>query len=231
MGKASSRKAARRSGRTPTALFDGGPVYRFFDAPEYADALAAGRVWISTLDTCRRYEDPRQGDSGEAHESYISGAITAHGDNPTLQLMAARSGIYIPPTAKHISLGGNARTSRIPDAYVLCLTEKYDPNEFTDTFGKHCVEVFDVRAFFQAVTEELVRNHRVFRGETGKVLYAERRYAGLQSPPGRIGFVKPADPYAAQREFRMLWHVEDWQTIKPFLLDVPAVTAYCRRIT
>jgi hypothetical protein len=48
-------------------------IYRFFSEEYQANALAQGEVWLSTLETCRAYEDPAQGDLEEAHETYNSG--------------------------------------------------------------------------------------------------------------------------------------------------------------
>lgn|GEM_PF-1328226 len=42
-------------------------LFRFFKERKHAEDLVAGRVWLSTLKTCRNYEDPEQGDSKEGH--------------------------------------------------------------------------------------------------------------------------------------------------------------------
>ena len=41
-------------------------VYRFFKELSHAQALLNGQVWLSTLNTCRQYENNAQGDQLEA---------------------------------------------------------------------------------------------------------------------------------------------------------------------
>jgi hypothetical protein len=52
-------------------------VYRFFKEKAHADALAAGNIWISTLQRCREYEDPKQGDPKDGYlgENKIQDAL------------------------------------------------------------------------------------------------------------------------------------------------------------
>src|SRR5690606_38160050 len=68
-------------------------VYRFFQEEWQADALARGDVWLSTLETCRAYENPEQGDSEEGYETYNSGHAVGDSSDPELVEVARRSGI------------------------------------------------------------------------------------------------------------------------------------------
>lgn len=56
-------------------------VYRFFKEKSHAEALCNGDVWLSTIETCRRYEDPLQGDPDEAIQTYNSGFISGGSDD------------------------------------------------------------------------------------------------------------------------------------------------------
>src|SRR6476620_9237059 len=83
-------------------------VYRFFDEPQYAEALVNGYVWLSTLETCRSYEDPARGDRGEGTLAYRSGYIRGDGTDPSVQEVGRRAGIRIDSTSKNIILSDNA---------------------------------------------------------------------------------------------------------------------------
>jgi hypothetical protein len=52
-------------------------LYRFFKCLEHAQNFADGRIWISTLEACRKHEDPQQGDSeeGKLGNKLISDAL------------------------------------------------------------------------------------------------------------------------------------------------------------
>ena len=79
-------------------------IYRFFKEEWQADELVKGNVWISTIETCREYEDPMQGDPDEATMVYNSGTIAGDGDDPNVQLIARRTGISIGNNCKNITI-------------------------------------------------------------------------------------------------------------------------------
>jgi hypothetical protein len=97
-------------------------IYRFFPEKWQADALARGNVWLSTLGTCRAYEDPEQGNPEEAHETYNSGHAVGCSDDPDFVERARRSDINIGPGCSRITISNNTRRTSLPDAYVLCTT-------------------------------------------------------------------------------------------------------------
>src|SRR4051812_31281980 len=88
-------------------------VYRFFQEEQHADALVDGLVWLSTLEECRRYEDPARGDRDEGTLTYNTGTITADGDDPTLQLVSQRCGIHIGPGCTNITISNNTSFRKI----------------------------------------------------------------------------------------------------------------------
>jgi hypothetical protein len=173
-------------------------VYRFFKDSSHADALAAGNVWISTLEEFRRYEDPLQGDPHEAIHEYYSGHAVGHGTDADLQLIACYSGIEIEPGTTHVMISNNKTVRRVADAFALCATEHFDPDMLSDTFGQYCVEITNPLKFFQLLTSELSKKHSVDEDLFGRVIYRERKHVGLQKSPGVIGFVKPLK-YQSQR--------------------------------
>ncbi|TSJ83887.1 hypothetical protein [Chitinimonas sp. BJB300] len=220
MGKASRLKRERNAAK----------VYRFIKEESHANALVNGNVWINTLEKCRAYEDPLQGDEEEAVHRYNSGYIMGGSDDPSLMVVAARCSINIGPGCPNITLNNNTSVHRIPDAFVLCATEFFNPKELNQTFGMYCVEISNPNKFFQLLTMKLRELHQIRQAAWGKVIYRKRNYSGLEDPPGPLGFVKPADPYSVQREVRFLWTINSARDLLPFLLEVPEVTSLCRRI-
>lgn len=206
------------------------PVYRFFKRESEADALAQGDVWLSTLETCRAYEDPKQGDPEEAHEIYNTGYCVGGSGDPSFVEVARRASIHIGPGCSGIVLSNNTRRSVIRDAYVLCTTSKYSPEMLGETFGKFCVEINNPSNFFFRVSDSLEKIQAIEAAIHGGVVYRDRFYEGMEPPPGPIGFVKPSDIYAEQKEFRFLWIPKNFNKITPFLLKCPEVSNICRRI-
>ncbi len=204
-------------------------VFRFFELEEHAEALLQGHVWISTLETCRRYENAERGDPDEASVIYNSGTIVGDSDNADLQLIAQRSRIGIGPGCTNITLSNNTRSTRIPDAYVLCTTLGADPTTMGD-FGKYCVRIARPRSFCERVTAILVRIGSIQQAYAGPVRYADRTYRFLDAEPGPLGFVKPRDKYAHQREYRMLWLPTGLKAIQPMGLECGAVRELVSRV-
>lgn len=241
MGKKSrlkkERRALKAAGHTKDLLeklvtIDGynEPVYRFFPEKWQAESLCKGKVWISTLETCRQYEDPLQGDPEEATHTYNSGHIVGGSGDPAFVEMAARSGVHIGEGCSDITISNCTNIQRLPDAYVLCTTKEFRPQNLSDTFGNYCVRISNPAEFFKRVSAAL-NKHRIIReGGMGLVKYKNRNYTGLQCPPGPIGFVKPSDQYSSQKEFRLLWIPQAPHDIEPFLLECPDVSELCCQI-
>ena len=206
-----------------------GSVYRCFKEASHAETLCNGQIWISTLETCKHYEDLLQGDPEEAHLIYNTGSVNGGSEDRNFVEIAARAGIMIGPGCSNISISDCTNTTRIPDGFVLCTTSLFDPATFK-TFGEACVEIREPRQFFECVTRAMSIHHTITQAAFGSIIYQHREYTGLQSPPGPLGFVKP-DRYSPQKEVRFLWLVESRSTLQPFLLNVPEVASLCRRIS
>nr|WP_181718434.1 hypothetical protein [Psychrobacter sp.]QJS05137.1 hypothetical protein [Psychrobacter sp.] len=207
-----------------------GSVYRFFKEEEHADALARGDVYLSTLDICRAYEDAEQGDSQEAYETYLSGNLSGDGDDHEFVEKARRSGIGIGPGSRDIKIINCSNTVSLPDAYVLCTTTEFLPENLNEKFGKYCVEIKDPRKFFVAVSKKINSISAIREAAIREIIYADRNYTGMEQTPGPIGFVKPSTPYKKQKEFRFLWLMENMGQLNPPLLKCPEVSSLCRRI-
>lgn len=206
------------------------PVYRFFQEAEHADLFCHGKVRISTIETCRKYEDKAQGDAEEAHLHYKTGSMVGGSDESAFVTVASRAGIYIGPNCSNITVSNCSRTTSLPDAFVLCTTLKYEPSTMNGSFGEACVKINKPRRFYERVSRRLARTFPIKQGAFGPIVYANRHYEGLQPLPGPIGFVKPPDLYASQCEFRFLWTVNNSIRLDPFLLDVPEIASLCSRV-
>ena len=227
MGKKSRLKRERRELKAAKAgeseLFkrlvslDGynSPVYRFFPEEWQADALCKGNVWISTLETCRAYEDPLQGDPEEATHTYESGHIVGGSSDMGFVEMAARSGVHIGPGCSDITISGCTNIQKLPDAFVICTTKEFKPEKLSDTFGKYCVKISNPVEYFKRVSVELNKHIEIREGFILLDQSTAQIYTGLEAPPGPIGFVKPSDKYSPQKEFRLLWVPERNTNIEP----------------
>lgn len=251
MGKASRRKKERRIYAQPPmhedrssfrwvpqpemskdtkSHFTGTTIYRSFDSEEYADNFVAGNIWLSTLERCRQYEDPLQGDSGEATHLYSSGLINGGSNDAKFVRAAGNMGVKIEPGCSNITFNNCVSIQKLHDAFVICTSEIFDP-KLSETFGNYCVEISDPKKFFAAISEALRHQPHIDFAWAGwgKIKYRDRTYGGLEDSPGSLGLVKPIK-YAHQKEIRFMWGVKDDKPIAPFSLFVPELKNLCRRI-
>jgi hypothetical protein len=208
---------------------DPSALYRYFDSEEHADAFAAGKVWISTLDTCRKHEGLQRGDPGEATVTYNTGFIRGDGDDLAIQLIASRIKVSVAPGARNITLSNDTAFHRLADAWVLCCTERHQPDGLKG-IGQYCVKIEQPREFFEKLTRTFSQYAQIQEAMFGRVIYAERSYQSLEAEPGPIGFVKPPDTYSDQSEVRMLWVPASREVIAPRLVD-GALHELCTRIS
>jgi len=221
-------RAEKNSRKKPKAPVDS--VYRYFDREEYAEAFARGEVFISTLKRCREYEDPLQGDKEEAYEHYNSGrAVTGDGSDPDFVAFAAKCGVRVAEGARGITIVDNTMTTYLADAFVLCTTLGF-VNDLSESFGKYCVKISSVDKFARALTVSLNAKYKLAQSAHGMVSYQGRHYKELENSPGLLGFVKPADPYAPQREYRFLWTALDPTEIKGCVVLCPEISQYVTRV-
>jgi hypothetical protein len=185
------------------------PLYRFFREEKHADDLRLGSVWISTLETCRRHEDPQQGDQGEGIHQYSISHVQGGSGDKEFERMAAQAGIHLAvgAGAQNVTIREHVSVNRLIDAYVICTTEQFDPAKLSPTFGEHCVRISSALRFFQAVNQRLLPFIDCKEAVLAPITYSDRHYADRQTPPGLLGFVKPSDMYADQQEVRAMWTV------------------------
>lgn len=207
-----------------------GPVYKFFKEEDHANTLARGDVYLSTLGNCRAYETPERGDPEEGYETYSANNLSGGSNDPQFVEQARRGSIIIQGHCDNIQIGKVTRVASLEDAYVLCTTTEFSPENLNEEFGRFCVEIKDPREFFIAVSNKINSRSAIRQAAIRKVIYADRKYTGLDEPPGPMGFVKPSSPYEKQKEFRFLWVMERMGELNPPLLSCPEISSLCRRI-
>ncbi len=224
-----AREAAKKKRQNDRKVVS--EVYRYFDNADHAASFAQGQVFVSTLKRCREYEDPLQGDPEEGFERYNTGGrVIGNGSDPVFVTLAARAGIHIGPDSVGVTIENNKRTSYLHDAYVICTTLGFSENDLSETFGKYCVKITHLEKFCSAVTKALMLKGELIQVSRGMIVYKERYYQGFDKSPGLIGFVKPPDKYAPQREYRFLWNIPGGAEISPVIIDCPEIVPYVTRV-
>lgn len=208
---------------------DPSTLYRYFDSEEHADAFAAGKVWISTLETCRKHEGYKRGDPDEGTLTYKTGIIRGNGDDPAVQLVASRIRVKVAPGIRNGTISNSTAIHRLPDAWVLCCTERHQPGGMKG-IGQYCVKIEHPRRYFENLTHTFSQYEQIREALFGRVIYAERSYQSLEPEPGPIGFIKPPDLYSEQSEVRMLWVPASREVIVPRLVE-RALHELCTRIS
>lgn len=205
-------------------------LYRYMNEPDHVDQFVSGKIYLSTLDKCRRHENKQQRDAGEGLQTYkFRGSITGDISNPEFAHVAQMGGIDIDETSLGNRIACHTAT-RAVDGYVLCMTLGFTQQNLTDDFGKHCAEITNPEEFFKLLNSELLHRWKTDSGQFGPIIYKQRDFAGFQQPPGRPAFVKPPDQYEDQQEFRFFWPVPRGQFVSPGAFAVPGLAEFCRRI-
>ncbi|EPX2739172.1 MULTISPECIES: hypothetical protein [Klebsiella] len=203
-------------------------LYRFFDEATHAESFIKGFVKVSTLETCRNYEDPEQGDNGEGIHIYHIEHYNPEIDIEHKMAFNARSPVIIGRNSKNCTVSNISRLIKIPDAYVLCTTHEFNPELFKEGFGKYCVRINDPLNFMKRVAQAMNDTYGIRACTHGYVDYSSR-IINLHENDKPLGFVKPEDPYAPQKEFRFIWDPITLP-IFPSILKCIDLSDLCERI-
>lgn len=203
--------------------------YKFVEKTDYAKKMCAGEFRIGTLSQYRKIENKQQGDQDEAIHEYNSGKFNGKANDKSAQIILDRLGIKI-DGGGNVFLDNNKRIDKIQDAFVFCLTETYAPKTFAEDFGGHCVSINHLDLLFYKLTEGLRMHYKINSAKAGRIIYAERKYEGLDQDPGELGFVKPAERFGGQSEIRFLWAVEGPHELSPLDLKIPEIRNLIKQI-
>lgn len=207
--------------------FDAPYLFRFLEEA-YADAFVRGDIRLSTLEACRRHEGHKRRDTEEGVFDYYSDTVVGEGGDPAVQLTAARLGHVIGAQVRNVRFVNNKRRVVVPDAYVLCMTERVTA-EAPDGFQPFGVRINNPRRFFRLLTHELRKHTAIEHARLGRVTYTTPTVRGTDPLDGSIGFVKSRDRYADQTEVRAVWYVEEGP-LQPLHLRCPGVTELLSRV-
>ena len=202
-------------------------LFRFFETEAYASDFLNGRVWITTLSSCRRAEGSERGDRTEAAFTHHIERMTRSENPRQFDAAMAQTGVFTNVegdlTLQNISIIGGE-----PDMYMLCLTQLFDPKAMEGGFGKWAVRVAQPKEFFRLLTKAVAELTGIDQAAMGPVEYLGREMADYQAAKVPKFFLKPKDGYAHQKEVRMLWNKANQVWLpKPFLLPCPEVAALC----
>jgi hypothetical protein len=214
-------------------------LYRTFPKAEYADAFMSGKIFLSTLDRCREMEGDVRQDRGEGTITYFPGFVSGSDNTAALRMATQRVGIHVDERAlSGVTIEKITSKNRLPDAYVLCLSRVIVPK-----FGQHVVRVDHPRFLFRALSKALGAFNEALGAYSGKpageqgwmqsIQYRNRVYGGTGRGPPHIGFIKPATPFAEEREVRMLWSWISGKPVRPdglLEIECPEAARYCARI-
>lgn len=211
---------------TPKSAF----LYRCFPEKEYANDFVKGRIYISTFEACRRYENDWQGDPGEGTLTHVVDQLRGNSGDQKFERVASSLGIEIGPGCTGVRVSGSVG-HRIENAYVLCLTENPPTEEMREKFGRFCVRINSPLPFFNAVSAEMSKVCKTEQSHFGVVTYSDREVRDLDAPPAPEPFIKPP-AYAYQNEVRIVLYREMVSAIEPLTIICPEVKrqGMCKRI-
>ncbi|SFJ99107.1 hypothetical protein SAMN04488079_103236 [Methylophaga sulfidovorans] len=198
----------------------------------HAESMLQGNVYLSTLETCRRYENEERGDRYEGYSLYSSGTVSGLGSDPHMKTVASRLGVEMSPDSMGSFMWCKSE-SRLTDSFILCTTDKFNRSMCKD-FGDYCVEIRHLPHFYMLMSRLLKEKYNIGHGLAGYALYKDRWYEGLESPPEpptSVVLLKP-ERYKHQREYRFSWNpVPNKGNLKPFTVSSEQLKPFFRRVS
>ena len=219
--------------------FKGLPLYRFFRTSEHAQALLDGKVWISTLQKCREFECPQQGDPDEGSSTFeqeflvIENRYITEEDYQT----ALHAGIRISPPGTfqsgRIVLQNNKRVTRLPNGFLLCTTNTPSSLQTQSNEWKYGVEIgLRPSKFFELLTDA-IHEHNIpimSRSHAWADYDTSRIYRDYRQPPQNLAFIKP-DLHRAQSEYRFFWEApHGYEYPDGLLIECPEIKPFLKKI-
>lgn len=201
-------------------------VYRYMHDEKFLDMFCEGKIRISTLETCRNYENQEQGDKDEGKETFVVSHMTDK--DPKFHQKARKLNMSF-TACSGVTITDCRSEVRLPDGFLLCTTARRDDGKFANDFGKYCVKINDVDKFYELINDELSQHFELYDGDHKRVIYREQHYKDDELPPGKIGFVK-RQKYSWQEEYRFLWLPKNFGHCEIIDINIPAIKDLCERV-
>lgn len=216
-------------------------LYRFFEEKWQAESLLNGKIWISTLEKCRQFECPQQGDKDEGTSTYHQVSLVIHNRIITVMdhIILDHLGIggFPPPgTFYHgrFEATNNRRTNKIPNGLILCTTNNQKSIQEQSINWNYGVKfTCSPKKIYQLISNAL--NKQGIPIENGKHGWAdyntERKYFSPLEQPTDLAFLKPKHQ-ALQSEYRFFWECKYPFTYPEhgILIDCPEIKRYVKEI-
>lgn len=215
--------------------FKGLPLYRLFEEEWQAESLLNGKIWISTLEQCRNFEDNQQGDKHEG-SSIFNFSMNAINRYPTNEERkhALYCGIDIGPNC-HAFIGNAKRINQISNGFILCTTNNPLALQKQSNAWKYGVKIdlpprkFAYLLFISMLREGIELSSTFHHGWTK--YGSERNYYSLETEPQRLAFLKPQE-HENQSEYRFfVMATENFKyPEKGILINCPEIIQYLSKI-
>lgn len=193
-------------------------LYRYFNEERYAESFLNGNVWISTLQKCREYEDPQQGDLYEASTIYnhkpirIQNRIITKEEVESLNHAGISLGVEAGEFVKGpIDINNNTTIRQIFNSFILCTTTNPNHLQSQSNEWRYDVKInLPYEHFHTILTREMMRKFEHFDYvDHGYAIYNKSRYySSPNNIPDNIMFLKP-NFQEKQSEYRFVWKVKD----------------------
>jgi hypothetical protein len=212
-------------------------LYRY-DRPEISDRILKGSIRVSTLEACRKAENPAARDVDEGTKTITSLAGTNY---PSVQDFAKMLGVnpasiaMTPNAVKLVSENAIHRTEMLKDAFLLCLsTLENDPMMMTK-FGKGCIKIRDAEEFCRLLDQHL-RAKFPAGALSGCIVdaveYSPRTNNYLDHTDKHPAFLKPAGApgfFDSECEVRAIW-IPRGIAPAPVTMTIPEVVPLLERV-
>lgn len=221
-------------------------LYKYAEAKWSKALMQSGSVRVGTLHDFRKQEhkpgvaDAYEGFKDVVHAVDSWNAADEVPGRPSLDMRAMNMlGLQIDPdlftSGKPITGGVSGitfiREINEPDCFVHCTAYKRSKEVMAEFEGvDSCVEIFNVKEFYERVTEEL--NSRIpviFRG-LHVIKYQPREDQCNGTDYGRPPSLIKDMSFSGQYEMRAVWHPIEPQLITPQNLEVSDLKRCCRKI-
>lgn len=212
------------------------PLYRFFPEEWQAQCFMEGKIWLSTLERCRSYEDEQQGDRNEGSSKYTLNLNTTNRFiNEEDVIAAAHAGIMIGDMCFNFQINNSQVTNVIRDGFILCTTNDPDSLIKKNNIWKYGVKIdLEPRKLAYFLTNAILRENIPISTpfKHGWTKYGDfRNYSNYKDKPSNTAFLKD-EIHKEQSEYRFFVEAND-SYIYPnegILIDCPEIIKYLEKI-